>query len=525
MSTGTVVVIGAGPAGLTAALELLRRTDYRVIVLEASGDLGGLSKTVNHNGFRIDIGGHRFFSKSDWVMDWWQDILPVAAPADVSEVAINYHRKRRTVQCQDRPLPHPDDSDVMLVRPRLSRIHFEGQFLPYPLKPSFGLALKLGPSRVLKFLASYAASQVRPRRPEVSLEDFLINRFGRELYLTFFKAYTEKVWGVPCSEISAEWGAQRIKGLSIAKALKHAIRRALSRGPANTDGPTSLIEQFLYPRFGPGHMWETVAKRIQESGGIIQLRHAAIGFDRADNRIVSVTARDEETQEVTHVAADHVISTMPVVDLINGMAPTPPEAVTRVANGLQYRDFITVGLLLRKLRKTHGAIPGSPVNLVPDNWIYIQDEGVQVGRLQFFNNWSPSLVPDPNTVWIGMEYFCREGDALWELPDDELCRLAISELDQLGLGSAEDLLDSVAIRMPKAYPAYYGSYKEFDTIRRFTDSIDNLFLIGRNGMHRYNNQDHSMLTARHAVDIIARDRDDKSAIWSVNIDDEYHEEA
>lgn len=519
MHDKTIVIIGAGPAGLTAALELLRRARCRVIVLEASGELGGISKTVTYQGNRIDIGGHRFFSKSDWVMDWWQEILPIASPDSDLEIAYQNRRHRLAPVGAE-----GDNPRVMLVRDRLSRIYFEGNFFAYPVKANLDTALKLGAWRVARMMASYGQARLWPRRPEESLEDFLINRFGRELYETFFRYYTEKVWGVRCSAISAEWGAQRIKGLSVSRALLHALRTPLrSIGLGGGATHTSLIERFLYPKFGPGQMWESVAERVMGAGGEIRLWQKAVGVQVTDGRVSGVTSRDVNTGEQVALAADYVISSMPVVDLIAAMGNAPPTPVARIAQGLGYRDFITLGLLLRRLRKTPGSLPDSPINLVPDNWIYIQDKGVQVGRLQFFNNWSPYLVADPNTVWIGMEYFCQAGDALWSRDEGALLELGMRELETLGLAQRGDLLDGVVLRVPKAYPGYYGSYGEFAVIRDFTDRLPNLFLIGRNGMHRYNNQDHSMLTARLAVEAILDPAVDKQAIWAVNIDDDYHE--
>jgi protoporphyrinogen oxidase len=525
MSEKTVVIIGAGPAGLTAALELLRRTRVRVIVLEASGEFGGISRTVNHHGIRIDIGGHRFFSKSDWVMNWWQDILPVEDSGEQG-IEIAYQNKRRNVvpaaATGDNPLDNPN---VMLVRNRLSRIYSDRKFFSYPVKANLDTAMKLGPVRLGRIMASYAHARAFPRQPERSLEDFLINRFGVDLYETFFKDYTEKVWGVPCSTISAEWGAQRIKGLNVSRAVLNALSKPLrSLGLGGNTQNTSLIERFLYPKYGPGQMWETVAGKVRALGGEIRMHQKVVATDMRGFLMRSVTAEDTRTGERTRIDADHVISTMPVADLISGMSGVIPEDVRRVAGGLEYRDFITVGVLLDKLQPTPGSDRASPINMVPDNWIYIQDGNVQVGRLQFFNNWSPWMVANPNSAWIGMEYFCREGDGLWTLSDSDMSALAVEELARLGLAATDDMRDSVVIRVPKAYPGYFGSYGDFGTVQTFVDAIPNLFLVGRNGMHRYNNQDHSMLTARFAAEAIITGNEDKAPLWAVNIDDDYHEE-
>lgn len=521
MSETTVVVIGAGPGGLTAAYELVGNSRARVIVLEASDDLGGISKTVNYKGNRIDIGGHRFFSKSDWVMDWWQNILPISAPDD-EPFKIAYQNKQRLVTANGAGV---DDDNVMLVRSRLSRIFYEGKFYSYPIKADVSTALKLGPGRVTKMMASYMRARATPIRPESSLEDFMINRFGRELYETFFKGYTEKVWGVPCTEIDQEWGAQRIKGLSVSRAIAHALSAPVRRLSANHEAKnTSLIESFLYPKYGPGQMWETVADKVQAGSGEVRMKQRAVGIDVKDGRICAVIAQDMQTKEKTRIDADYVISTMPVRELVAAMADTVPDEVRRVSDGLQYRDFVTVGLLLRKLKPTSGSLADSPTHIVPDNWIYVQDKGVTVGRLQIFNNWSPWMVADPGTVWIGMEYFCAEGDHIWSMEDENLKVFAVGELDKLGLADQADLLDGVVLRVPKAYPGYYGTYNEFPIVRDYMDTIPNLFLVGRNGMHRYNNQDHSMLTARYAAEAILENSTDKARLWDVNVDDEYHEE-
>ncbi|MBT9489083.1 MAG: NAD(P)/FAD-dependent oxidoreductase [Rubrivivax sp.] len=520
-----VVIIGAGPAGLTAALELQRRGHSQVTVLEASQDIGGLSKTVNHKGNRIDIGGHRFFSKSDWVMDWWRDMLPVAAPAAQSHEAealrLGYQGASRLLG-RGHITAQEHDEQVMLVRNRLSRIYWGGKFFDYPLKPGLDMARKLGPTKCLKLGLSYAKSSLAPIQPERSLEDFFINRFGRALYHQFFKEYTEKVWGVPCREISAEWGAQRVKSLSVGKMLAHAARKAVLGGGAAA-AQTSLIEHFLYPKYGPGQMWETAAHRFERQGGRLVRGAPVHELVREGDRVTAVRARRDDGS-VLDLPASHVVSTMPVRELVQALRPAPTPEVLGIARDLQYRDFITVGLLYRKLRPTAGAVCRK-THRVPDNWIYIQEPGVKVGRLQVFNNWSPYMVADPDTVWLGLEFFARDDDELWAMSDDALQALAIREMQQLGLADETDALDATVLRMPKAYPGYFGkAYQRFDTVRSWLDGIPNLFLVGRNGMHRYNNQDHSMLSAQLAAQAILSGHGDHAAIWAVNVDDDYHEE-
>ncbi len=518
-----VIIVGAGPAGLTAALELLRSGQAIPVVLEASDEIGGISRTVNYKGYRIDIGGHRFFSKSDWVMEWWRSILPIHADdGAVGLVPISYQNKQRTVEVERGV---GKDDKVLLVRARLSRIYFLRKYFDYPIKLNGNTLANLGPVRLFRIAVSYVLAMLFPRRNEKSLEDFLINRFGMELYRTFFKDYTEKVWGVECSRISAEWGAQRIKGLSVLSALRHAIFRPFKTDPVDGQKSThtSLIEKFLYPKFGPGQLWEEVARQVVAGGGEIHRNHTVRRLERENGKIVSVLSIDASGHE-NRVCGDFFISTMPIKELINGMVPPAPDAVKRVAEELPYRDFITVGLLLTKMKPNVQSQSVEQSNIPPDNWIYIQERDVRIGRLQIFNNWSPHLVVDSSKVWLGLEYFCQEGDDLWTKPDSEMIRFAAGELVEIGMIDEADVLDGTVIRVPKTYPAYFGAYEEFGTVREFVDDIDNLFLVGRNGMHRYNNQDHSMLTAKLAADAILTGCTDKAAIWAVNVDDDYHEE-
>jgi protoporphyrinogen oxidase len=519
----TAVIIGAGPAGLTAAFELLTHSDIKPIVLEKSDAMGGISRTINYKGNRIDIGGHRFFSKSDTVMDWWLKMMPVQATGAGGEQTIAYQRKERTVATPaEGPDPEKEDR-VMLIRERTSRIYYLRRFFDYPIRLSAQTLTNLGLKRTFKIGVSYVKAAALPIPNEKNLEQFLINRFGKELYLTFFKSYTEKVWGTACHDISAEWGAQRIKGLNVTKTLTNAVQRLFRKKDVAQKGTeTSLIEQFLYPKFGPGQMWEECARRVKDMGGEILTGQEVQRLQFKDGRVSAVVVKDAATGQERTISGDYFISTMPVRELVHALETEVPAHVKEVADGLVYRDFITVGLLLNELKLKDPEDRGA--KLVRDNWIYVQEPEVQVGRLQIFNNWSPYMVADKSKVWIGLEYFCFEKDALWRLPDAEMIALAKDELERIDIIDKSAVLDAVVIRQPKTYPAYFGSYERFEEVRRYLDAIDNLFLVGRNGMHKYNNQDHSMLTAMEAARNIMSGRTDKENIWAVNTEMEYHEE-
>ncbi len=527
MAQRRALIIGAGPAGLTAAFELLKRSDVVPIVLEKSDYLGGISRTVRYKGNRMDIGGHRFFSKSDRVMNWWIEVMPVEASSNgAADNTITYRGQTRDVAAAP-GAPDPVQGDrVMLIRNRKSRIYFLRQFFDYPIKLSGDTLRKLGLLRTAKIGVSYAVSMVNQKKPEKTLEQFLINRFGRELYLTFFKSYTEKVWGVPCDQISAEWGAQRIKGLSILKAVTHFLGTVFARKKGNGDlaqkgTETSLIEKFMYPKLGPGQLWEYVAEDVQRKGGCVEMGWGVEKLLTDGFRITAAEAVHAETGERRTFEADFFFSTMPIKELMRALDAPVPANVLEVSDGLIYRDFITVGLLLKNLRVKEESALGS--KLLADNWIYIQEPDVLVGRMQIFNNWSPYLVADPANVWIGLEYFCYETDELWKLSDADMIALAKKEVEKIGIIDQNDVLDACVIRVPKTYPAYFGAYERFDEIREYIDRFANLFLVGRNGMHKYNNQDHSMLTAMTAVDNIIEGRTDKRNIWALNTEMEYHE--
>ncbi|MDR3713783.1 MAG: NAD(P)/FAD-dependent oxidoreductase [Puia sp.] len=515
----TAIIIGAGPAGLTAAYELLTKTDIRPILIEAEGQPGGLSKTVVYKGNRIDIGGHRFFSKSERVLNWWLHFLPIDASVKSSSIDIQYQHRRSGFTIDEEHKAAGAES--MLVRPRKSRIYFRRKFFDYPLQLNARMIRNLGIPKMCKILASFTRTKLFPISPEENLAQFFINRFGRELYLTFFKDYTEKVWGVPCEKIPSDWGRQRVKNLDIAKMLKHALHSVFSSENANRKSThTSLIEQFLYPKYGPGQMWETVAKEVERLGGRILYHTAATGLNGNDaHRILSVNLSNSITGETEELSADYFFSTMPVNDLVRQMRRVPiPEDVKEIATSLEYRDFLIVGILASGLALENDKGP------LRDNWLYIQDKEVMAGRIQFFNNWSPFMVADSTKNWLGVEYFCNEPDPFWQLDDDSIKERAIREMEKIGILRREQVLDSTVVKVEKAYPSYYGAYSRFGRVREFLDKIENLYLIGRNGMHRYNNSDHSMLTAMTAVENIVSGRIDRSNIWEINIGDEYHEE-
>lgn len=518
------VIIGAGPAGLTAAYEMLaRESGVKPIILEATDRIGGISCTIKHNGNRIDIGGHRFFSKSDRVMDWWMQRMPVQGLPAIDDKLMGTEKPWAAGG------PDPEKTDrVMLIRERISRIFYLRKFFDYPLSLKPETVLNLGLFRTIYAGCGYVLAQIKKRPSETSLEDFLVNRFGIPLYRMFFEGYTEKVWGVHPKKISAAWGAQRIKGLSLSKAILSALKKLLPSKKDKTDlrqknTETSLIEQFFYPKLGPGQLWECVADDVQKLGGELLMQHKVIAIHTDNGRVVAVSSECNGT--ITRTECDYCYSTMPIKDLVPALqGDVVPSNIMRIAGDLPYRDFMTVGVLTKKLKIKNTTKIKTLGDIVPDTWIYIQESDVKLCRLQIFNNWSPYMVKDvENTTWVGLEYMCSDTDEIWKMSDEAFIKLAVDELIQIGIVEREDILDTCRIRIEKAYPAYFGSYDEFDHVKNYLDAFDNLFCIGRNGQHRYNNQDHSMLTAMEAVSCMMDASLDRSALWSVNTEQEYHE--
>ena len=509
-----VVIIGAGPAGLSAAYELSKNNDFDITVLELEKFVGGISRTAYYNGNRMDVGGHRFFTKVERVSDLWHEIMPLQGSPSIDDKILN----RNIPLVENGPDPEKEDV-VMLKRHRVSRIYFLKKFFDYPISMKPRTFANMGFGRTMKAGFGYLGSCIHKRK-EQSLEDFYINRFGKPLYQLFFESYTEKLWGVHPSKLSADWGAQRVKGLSLSKAFWNAITKPFRK--KNKKVETSLIEQFEYPKFGPGQLYTLLADSLVKKGVNIVYNSEVNNIKLNKNHQISeVICKDEKSYK-----ADYFVSSMPIKDLFValGKEAVNQEAYDTAVN-LPYRDFITVGLLLDKLKiKNKTKIP--TVNeLVPDTWIYVQERDVTMGRMQLFNNWSPYMVADPlNTVWMGLEYFCSEGDEMWTASDSDFINMAIDELVKMGIiESKNNVLDATRLKVKKAYPAYFGSYDHFDLVRKELDNISNLYCVGRNGQHRYNNMDHSMLTGLIAADYIKENNTDKTALWEVNTEKEYHE--
>ena len=511
------LVIGAGPAGLTAAYELLTKSeDMEVMVFEESDCFGGISKTVEYKGNRMDMGGHRFFSKIPEVNAWWDKMLPMQGSATYDDILLN----RPMPLTEGGPDPEKEDR-VMLTRHRVSRILFDNKFYDYPVTLKMETLKNMGFFTTMKVGFSYLAA-ILHKKPEDNLENFYINRFGRQLYSMFFEYYTENLWGRHPSEIDASWGAQRVKGLSVVAIIKDIFGKIFKK--KNRKVETSLIEEFKYPKLGPGQLWDVTAEEITKLGGTIIKNAKVTKLQKEGDKIVSLTYV-KDGQEVT-VEGDYIISSMPVKDLVAGMNDVPAEPA-RIAAGLPYRDYMTLGVLVPKINLENKTKLKTVSNIVPDCWVYVQDRRVKMGRFQIYNNWSPYMIKDlENTIWIGLEYFVNEGDEFWNMTEEQFSAFGVQEMVNLGLIDSPDVvLDTHMEKVKKAYPAYFDTYDEMDKLVEYLKSIDNLYCVGRNGQHRYNNIDHSMVTSFETVKNILSGEKDKSNIWSVNTEQEYHEEA
>lgn len=516
-----VVIIGAGPAGLTAALELLRArgATFEVVVLEESRSIGGLSRTVDYGGNKMDIGGHRFFSKDLRIMNWWKELMPLQGKPAYDDKRLGRKKKLSPGG------PDPEEEDrVLLLRQRVSRIYYNKKFFDYPVSLKPATIINMGLLQTIKAGFSYLLSCVKSL-PEDSLENFYINRFGKVLYSMFFKSYTHKLWGRSPKEISPDWGAQRVKGLSIRALLSDCFSKMLPNSE-NRRVETSLIEEFLYPKYGPGQMWELAAKEIEKRGGRIIKGVRVDEILCRDNMVCGVgcALQDGSRREF---ATDILLSSMPLKDLADAMGDVIPRSVKAVADGLPYRDFVTIGILVEGLTLKNNTKISTLNQLIPDCWIYIQDAGVKMGRIQIFNNWSPYMVSDIEfKVWIGLEYFCNEGDELWNMTEKQWVVMASEELVKMGiLENCGAVLDYHMEKIKKAYPAYFDTYKDIEVLKTCLDGYENLYCIGRNGQHRYNNMDHSMATAMEAVENIVTGKRTKENVWGVNTEKEYHEQA
>lgn len=516
MQKKKVVIIGAGPAGLCAAYKLLSESDeYEVVILEEDKQVGGISKTIKYKNNRMDLGGHRFFSKDETVNKFWTDMMPIQGHPSIDDFLLKREKELNIGG------PNPEtNKNTMLKRQRVSRIYYNRHFFDYPVSLKMDTLKNMGFANTVKVGCGYLKSCVA-KKPENNLENFYINRFGRPLYGMFFEDYTEKLWGRHPSVISADWGSQRVKGLSITALLKNMVHKG--------EKETSLIEEFLYPALGPGQLWEEVANKITDMGGKIYINCSVTEIIQENGQIKKVKCKSIKENDGIQEHKEYVfdgdifISSMPLRDLVVDMNDVP-ENIHVIANGLPYRDFVTLGVLVDKIKLKNTTKMKTMNNIIPDCWLYIQEPDVKMGRIQVFNNWSPYLVKDMNKVWMGLEYFCNENDDFWNMTEDEMKDFAIKELLKIGvISDAQDVLDAHRVKVKKAYPAYFDTYDNIDEVISYLNGIENLYCIGRNGQHRYNNMDHSMLTGFYAAEEIINNTHDKNRVWSVNTEKEYHE--
>ena len=500
-----IIIVGAGPSGVAAALKLIKSKKYEVFIFEKENEVGGISRTINYKGNKIDIGGHRFFTKDEEVLNFWKEIMPLQGKKAFDEKEENIYEGEKD--------PNKEDN-VLLKRRRISRIYYMNKFFEYPIKINKTTIKNLGIINTIKCAFSYLKACIIKKK-ETNLENFYINRFGNRLYEMFFKTYTYKVWGKYPNEIDASWGKQRIKGISIKAVIKNALGLTKEK-------ETSLIEEFYYPKYGPGQMYTEIAKQFQQLGGKLFLNYKLISINKDFN-----TATFKAKNKIEKYKFDYIISSIPIVDLLNTFDFKVPKNIKEISNNLPYRSFITIGLLCKKINIKNNSKYITLGNIIPDCWIYIQDKNIKMGRLQIFNNWSPYLIKNNKTndkIWLGLEYFADEDDNFYNKPKKELIEFGINELEKMNFLSKENVLDSICIKQEKAYPAYFNSYKNFDKVKEYLNKFENLYCIGRNGQHRYNNMDHSIMTGLECAKNIINNNKDKANIWNINTKEEYHEE-
>lgn len=521
MKRKNITIIGAGPAGLTTAYYLLKqnRKNYNITILEQDKKVGGISKTINFNGYKMDTGIHRFFTKNKEVKDIWESLLPLQSSPAYDDILLNRNKKFKKTGSN----PETEEKS-MLIKDRTTRILYQRKFYDYPVTLNLTTIKNMGPLTLLKAGFSYLKALIIKRK-ENSLEDFFINRFGKVLYSMFFESYTEKVWGIHPSKISADWGVQRIKGISIKTIIKDIINKSLKRkNSKNTE--TSLIEQFIYPKLGAGQIYEEMQKEIEKLGGKIILNAKVTNIEAKNTTITKISY--EQNNKKKNITTDILVSSMPIKDLFTNLKGIKiPKKIYSIATNLPYREFMAVGLIVDKLKLKNTTNIKTIMNIVPDNWIYIQEKDVKMGRLQIFNNWSPYIFKEKEEiekkVFISLEYFAQENDKYYNMSDKEFIKFAEEEAIKIGLIDKDSIQDSIRIKIDKAYPAYFGTYKEIDKVINYLNKFENLYCIGRNGQHRYNNMDHSMLTGIETAKNILKNKTDKTNIWTVNTEQEYHE--
>ncbi len=513
-----ILIIGAGPAGLAAAYKLVKSPETEIIIWDKNAQVGGISQTIQNNGWRFDLGPHRFFTKNKEVNDFWEEILPLQGVPTQED--LRWQKHNPLSQKLNAPDPEKDDR-VMLSKNRYTRMFFQGKFFDYPLKLNLSNIFKLGLLQGALIFLSYLKTKISPCRPEISLEDFYINRFGKKLYQFFFKDYTEKVWGLPCSQIPKEWGAQRVKDLSLTKMINDFITKTIGIKPKNQF--TSLTAHFSYPKYGAGHFYQTLADDLTKKGVTITLNTKLTELTYVNNQIKKAHGQNKAGQTIETTEISEVISTMPIKDLIASLNPVAPLEISKIAQTLPYRNSIIVAVLYKKLNLKNTSRLKTRADIIPDNWIYVQDSTVKLGRLSIFNNFSEFMLENRDWPLMSLEYFCNDDDILWQQSSAEIIQLAKLELEKTQIANEIDFIEARVVKVEKSYPAYFGAYASFPEIKKYLAGFTNLFPAGRNGQHKYNNMDHSIACGFEAANLILNNQKQHDSLWSINTENEYHE--